>query len=459
MKSRRKAQTSEVFETSEVYNLNGFKETEMGYIPNDWDVTRIGDLAARKLLVVKNGFACGTHNQEGSGIPHLRPFNVDSSGQINLETIKYIEIDKDVSDYFLQPRDVLFNNTNSEELVGKTAYWNRSGEYALSNHMTIIRVTNCDELDPFFLATLLHKYWYDRYYQSICRRHVNQASISLARLLGISLALPPLPEQRAIAHVLSTIQRAIAAQDAVIAAAREVKRSLMQRLFTYGPYVDPLPTQETEIGEVPEAWQVMRLGDMAELITKGSSPNWQGFEYQDEGIVFVRSQNVGWGRLELSEVAFLPEEFNRKERKSVIRRDDLLMNIVGASIGRAALASTSIDGGNLNQAVALVRLYEGFDPRFAMNFILSEPGQEQQHRQKKEIARANLSLQDIGNLLVPVPPLEEQRSISEVLTAADSKIENEESRKIALQALFKSMLHQLMTGQVRVKTLTPGPSP
>ncbi len=423
---------------------NGFKETQIGILPSEWQLATIG-----RLFDIQQGKALSPKSRNGIS-PHsfLRTANV-LWGKLDLTKVDAMDFtEQEVERLALRSGDLLVCEGGD---IGRTAIWRTEMKVCChQNHVHRLRAKDSDVEPEFYM------YWMQAaiLLLGLYGGEGNKTTIpnlSQARLSAFRVPLPPLPEQRAIAHVLNTIQRAIAAQDAVIAAAREVEHSLMQRLFTYGPYADPLPTKETEIGEVPEMWQVMRLGDMAELITKGSSPNWQGFEYRDDGIVFVRSQNVGWGRLELSEVAFLPEEFNRKERKSVIRRDDLLMNIVGASIGRAALASATVDGGNLNQAVALVRLNHGYDPRFVMNFMLTESGQAQQHRQKKEIARANLSLQDIGNLLVPVPPLEQQRNIAEVLATADSKIENEESRKLALQAMFKSMLHQLMTGQVRVR--------
>jgi len=214
------------------------------------------------------------------------------------------------------------------------------------------------------------------------------------------------------------------------------------------------PSKQTEIGEIPESWEVVRLGEIAELITKGSSPNWQGFDYCDSGVLFVRSQNVGPGELLLSEMAYLPEEFNRKERRSILRPGDVLINIVGASIGRAAVADSRLHGANINQAVALVRLTpNSLNPFFLMSFLLSQAGLNQMHRQKKEIARANLSLEDVGSFLVPVPSRIEQDEIATALEAVGKRLLTAEQRRDSLKSLFSSMLHLLMTGQVRVSHL------
>ena len=197
--------------------------------------------------------------------------------------------------------------------------------------------------------------------------------------------------------------------------------------------------KQTEIGEIPESWKVVELGDYSELITKGSSPKWQGFDYCDKGILFVRSQNVGLGRLDLSEVAYLPKEFNQKEKKSILQKNDLLINIVGASIGRVALANDIVEGGNINQAVAIARLKRGVEPFFIMAFLLALDGQFQLHKRKKDIARANLSLQDIKNLLIPLPPLPEQRAIAHVLqTIQEAK--SARQREFALERECKAAL-------------------
>lgn len=162
--------------------------------------------------------------------------------------------------------------------------------------------------------------------------------------------------------------------------------------------------------------QNRKLGEFTEVVTKGSSPNWQGFDYSQTGIIFVRSQNVGWGKLDLSDVAHLPPAFNEKERKSVLKTDDVLLNIVGASIGRATVATSEIEGGNVNQAVAVIRLNQKHMlPKFLMFHLLSPEAQAAIHAEKVDVARANISLSNIKEFPVLVPSLaEQQRIVAEV---------------------------------------------
>ena len=103
-------------------------------LPEGWEWKRMGDLVEKNQLLMKSGFPCGNNNMEEKGIPQLRPMNIDNSGQINLNSLKSVETEKDLTNYFLQDNDVIFNNTNSGELVGKTAVWsNKPTQYVLSN--------------------------------------------------------------------------------------------------------------------------------------------------------------------------------------------------------------------------------------------------------------------------------------------------------------------------------------
>jgi type I restriction enzyme S subunit len=238
-------------------------------------------------------------------------------------------------------------------------------------------------------------------------------------------------------------------QEKTIATLKELKSTTMAKLFREGLRGERL--KQTEIGEMPESWDVVRLGDVSSGITKGSSPNWQGYSYCSTGVLFLRSQNVGHGELLLSGVACVPEEFSRKERRSILRAGDILVNIVGASIGRVAVADARLDGANMNQAVALVRLpLRSHNPLFFMYSLLSWAGLDQMHRQKKEIARANLSLEDVSSFVVPAPERNEQDEIVGVLENIRARTSMAEHKRDTLKSFFSSMLHLLMTGRVRV---------
>ena len=347
----------------------------------------------------------------------------------------------------------------SEEALGKSAArLLPSGTVLLTSRATIgetaittVPMATNQGFANFICKDMLLNVYLAYYLRYIKKRLVDLAhgstfkEITKGTLLNVEIPLPPLPEQRAIAHVLQTIQEAKSTRQRELALERERKAALMDYLFSHGTKGES--RKQTEIGEIPESWEVVELGNYSELITKGSSPKWQGFDYCDKGIYFVRSQNVGLGRLESNEIAYLPKEFNKKEKKSILQKNDLLINIVGASIGRAAVADDIVEGGNVNQAVAIARLKQGVEPFFVMTFLLTLGGQFQLHKQKKDIARANLSLQDIKNLLIPLPSVSAQTETVEILQACDTKIAALEQEAERLDELFHAMLDELMTGK------------
>jgi type I restriction enzyme S subunit len=116
--------------------------------------------------------------------------------------------------------------------VGKTAYWDGKDKFVLSNHMTIIRVVNHELVEPVFLANYLHKRWYDGFWTAICRRHVNQASISHARLSTVLVSVPPLSIQRQIGNLLSPVDEKTEAEDGKKQAIEEHFQTLLKNLMT-----------------------------------------------------------------------------------------------------------------------------------------------------------------------------------------------------------------------------------
>ena len=306
-------------------------------------------------------------------------------------------------------------------------------------------------VDPRFLAVIVHS---PRFLEFAVAgtTGVQHPRTSWAHVREFEASAFTFYEQRQIADLLWLVHQSISASETLVNEGQALKRAAMQTLFTRGLRGEA--QKETEIGLVPESWAVVRVEEYAKTISKGSSPKWQGFDYVEEGVLFVRSQNVGNGVMEWHDKVFLPSEWNEKEKRSILQAGDLLVNLVGASIGRSAVGGPEIKGANCNQAVCFVRLdSKEILSGFLNGFLLTYEGQAQIHGNKKDIARANLSLQDVRNLLIPKPDINEQLETVTILDAIDRKIDLHRRKRAVLEELFKALLHKLMTGEIRVGEL------
>jgi type I restriction enzyme S subunit len=430
----------------------GFKMTELGLLPGEWQVVELGGLLGKGKISLKNGYPQGTHNKSGNGVPHIRPFNIATDGCINLADVKFVESPPQNSPYWLRVGDVIFNNTNSEDLVGKTAYFGVDGKYVLSNHMTIIRVLDENSIDSYWLATKLHFLWEQGLFRAICRRHVNQASVSLGRLRTVTLSLPPLAEQKAIAYVLRSVQNAKEATEKVIAALRQLKKSLMRHLFTYGPVpidqTDKVQLKETEIGEMPEHWQVVQLGNVCEKPQYGYTATAVD---SPRGPKFLRITDIQNGKVDWASVPYCGDLGVRTE-KSKLLRGDIVVARIGATTGKTYFVRDCPDA---IFASYLIRLRTKGTLVSEYMSLFTETGTywEQINAAKGGRLKKGISTPVLTNLLVTLPPPDEQREIARILSAVDARIDAEQRRKAMLETLFKTLLQQLMTGKTRVNNL------
>lgn len=169
--------------------------------------------------------------------------------------------------------------------------------------------------------------------------------------------------------------------------------------------------------DIPDTWRWVRLGDLTTVITKGSSPSWQGVSYtsKEEGILFVTSENVGNGKMILSKKKYIEPKFNDMHPASILIKGDILTNLVGASIGRTAVYNEDIDNANINQAVCIIRLVEREITNYLLLYLGSTTAIDKMLHGSVDFARANLSLTSVSNLMIPLPPLAEQKRIVQKL--------------------------------------------
>jgi type I restriction enzyme S subunit len=225
------------------------------------------------------------------------------------------------------------------------------------------------------------------------------------------------------------------------------------------PKQSPLPIidQERLPFPPPSKWQWIRLESVCEVITKGSSPKWQGVNYvvEGDGVLFITSENVGNYTLrKMDQPKFVEAKFNEMEPRSILQRDDILVTLVGASIGRSAIYDK--DGlANINQAVGIVRLVRGvrqLNRRFLLHYLNSPVCLTIMFENQVETARANISLTNVKHFLVPVPPLAEQDRIVARLDQLMSLCNELEARLTQQQTdadhLTEAMIASVLEGAV-----------
>jgi type I restriction enzyme S subunit len=265
--------------------------------------------------------------------------------------------------------------------------------------------------------------------------------VNKSRFNSIEIVLPPLSEQQRIVGVLDEAFASLATAQAHAAQnlqnARALFESHLQAVFTNEIFAN----------------YTHRLSDFCERITKGSSPKWQGMAYvKKPGVLFVTSENVHENRLIVDEPKYVEERFNNKEKRSILKRGDVLTNLVGASIGRTAVYDLD-DVANINQAVGLIRCHADKMYNHYLMYYLNSPSMKAHfHSNEVNNARANISLSFVSEVEVPVTTIEHQKAVVERIRDFHRETQRLESiyqRKLAaIDEFKKSILHQAFSGEL-----------
>ena len=350
-------------------------------LPSTWAVRRLRDL----LVDAQTGFSSSQHNEEGNGIPHLRPMNIDRLGRVVLKQLKYVSPDVTESRR-LQINDIVFNNTNSAELVGKTALFTLEGEWAFSNHMTLLRCSA--EVRPAFLSFQLLYLWTSGYFKARRKQHIGQASISMKTLLEtVPILVPPLNEQISIEKTVRAALEDLDLSQGVLSACEQQLSSFRVGSFaaaiqgslipqtegmeqsTTCSEVDLLPGFNGSLSEVPftlpSTWRWVRTGDVGSiLLGRQRAPKHHFGEHMRP---YLRVANVYEDRLDLSDVQemnFTPAEYAVYE----LEPGDVLLN-EGQSpelVGRPAMYRGEVPGACFQNTLLRFRAHPGVSSSYAL---------------------------------------------------------------------------------------------
>ena len=274
---------------------------------------------------------------------------------------------------------------------------------------------------------------------------------SWAQLGEFRFSLPPLPEQRKIAAILSSVDDAIEKTQAVIDQVQVVKRGLMQELLTRGLPGRHTRFKQTEIGEIPEEWITVSLAECGATVTSGSR-GWAKY-YSDDGALFIRIANLARNtiRLQLGDARHvaLPQG-SAEGTRTRVQPGDLVISIT-ADLGMIGVIPQNLGEAYVNQHLALVRLPGvGLRPEFAGYFLTTETARNRFQKLNDSGAKAGLNLPTIQKLTVPQPPRDEQDVIVQILSTTEDRLGVETNKLGGLAVAKAALMSVLFTGELRV---------
>lgn len=283
-----------------------------------------------------------------------------------------------------------------------------------------------------------------------------QKNINIQFLHPWLVVIPPLPEQRAIAHILRTIQKAKEARQRELELERERKATLMQYLFTYGTRNEP--RKQTEIGEIPKSWQVVRLGKLClnglGIIQTGPfGSQLHASDYKSTGIPVVNPTNLGFNFIVEDSIPCISREKADSLSKHYLIEGDILISRRG-DFSRYSYISKKYSGWFCGTGCLLIRLNTPEVNNYFLSILIStEFSQNYLKQNSVGSIMPNLNTQIIQDLPLKLPELTEQREIANILRACTRKIAALEREAATLDELFRAMLVELMTGRLPTQPL------
>ena len=192
-------------------------------------------------------------------------------------------------------------------------------------------------------------------------------------------------------------------------------------------------------------WKKCTIGELTIKVGSGVTPRGGEAVYKTDGHPFVRSQNVGLGQLLLDDIAYIDEDTHQRQKNTELQLDDVLLNITGASIGRSAMATKEIVGGNVNQHVCIIRTQDNLISSFLCNFLLSSYGQKQIDSFQAGGNRQGLNFEQIKSIKITIPTVNEQCKIAQLLQLVEDRISTQNKIIEKLQSLIKGLIDDIIT--------------
>ena len=430
--------------------------------PEKFTWKKLGEI----IIDYQAGFASGKKD-EVDGVSQLRMNNIDHNCKLDLKIIRTVPKNLIKPKYLLQKGDLIFCNTNSSKLVGKSTLFNLDGDYVFSNHISRLRI-NPDIVLPEWVWYYLTYLWKDGYFAIRCKKWVNQAAIKKEILLDIRIPIISIPSQKKMINELekslihySNLKNSL---EKINPSLEKLKLWVLSQAFegkltpkshqeeiTNDDYEKILEIRNKKIEEqlkildkktkkipsvsipmsdfvpdFPSRWKLVSLDTVAFHIANGATPSTSvKNNFDKNGIPLIKITNVlKNGKIILTEKQLkISKESHKKQKRSIIHTDDVLMNVVGPPLGKIGLVQQSMDNFNINQGLVLIRVIPSFHPKLLWYCLMSPFYQNLIHRIAKGDRQEMIRTSSIGKFPIPLIPQKEQEYLEKTMTQTMQEIE------------------------------------
>jgi type I restriction enzyme S subunit len=396
-----------------------------------------GGEAGEVVELIRNGLTV-SQNKDDKGVPVTRIETI-SEEKIDQNKVGFVEnvSDVELNEYRLLNSDILFSHINSLKHIGKTAIYEGAPPLILHGmNLLLLRPKN-EVVNPYYFLYLLKYFRIKAIFKNMSKKAVNQASINQTELSRVKIPLPSLPEQRKIASILSTIDDAIQKVDDAIAKTGRLKKGLMQDLLTRGIGHERFKYSK-ELGcEIPEEWEVVRLGDMV-MYKKGIKPKTLLNQKEQDTFPYLTAEALRMG---------IFNQWARKTDEFVkVNKDDIILIWDGFYCGDAFIGFEGI----LSSTMIKIEPKLSLDKHFLFYYLKTHFKELNTKISGMYLKHVNKSV--FESLKIPLPKdISEQQNVAEILSTVDKKLELERKRKEKFERIKRGLMNDLLTGRKRVR--------
>lgn len=426
----------------------------LGNMPSSWNIKRLKN-------IIRANITDGPHETPiflDEGIPFLSVDGIQN-GELTFKKSRYVshEAHKLYSRKAnVEKNDILLGKAAS---IGKVARVKVDFEFSIWSPLALIK-PKLSVVTPSYLEYLLKSSLTQYQIQQLSTSNTQQ-NISMADIPKFVFSMPDIKEQQTIANYLdiaiTKIVTLIEKQTKLIELLKEKRQAVISTVVTRG--LDKTVAMKDSgvewLGDIPEHWEVKKLTYLSSKIGSGKTPRGGAEVYSDEGVLFLRSQNVYDDGLALKDVVRISEKINLEMAHTQVQSGDILLNVTGASIGRTTIVPENFERANVNQHVCIIRLTSSKYKNYISLVMKSGTMKTQIEAIQNGAAREGLNFEQIAGFKLALPPQNEQEKIAKYIDEKTSKIDTLITKSTSAIELLKerrtALISAVVTGKIDVR--------